>query len=297
VYAVQERGRGVKTVFMMRGLPASGKSTRAKEMLKEFGPGNAKIINKDLMRLMLDDGHWSRDNEKFLLGIRDHVITEALKVGKHVIVDDTNLAEKHEARLRQLAREGSASFEIVDFSHVSVEDCIKRDLGRAQSVGETVIRNMNAQFLANHAIAPAYDPALQDVVIVDIDGTIARMNGRGPYEWEKVITDHPRMIVMDAARGFGKPVLLVSGRDEGKTRAITVSWLERYFGAYLDLLMRPADDTRRDSIVKRELYEKNILGRYNVIAIFDDRPRVIRECWQDLGFGDRIFNVGDGTDF
>ena len=38
-------------------------------------------------------------------------------------------------------------------------------------------------------------------------------------------------------------------------------------------------------------------GKYNVIAIFDDRPQVIRECWQALGFGDRIFNVGGGEEF
>lgn len=61
--------------------------------------------------------------------------------------------------------------------------------------------------------------------------------------------------------------------------------------------MRPQGDMRRDSIVKRELYENHIKGKYNVVAIFDDRPQVIRECWQALGFGDRIFNVGTGKEF
>ncbi len=64
-----------------------------------------------------------------------------------------------------------------------------------------------------------------------------------------------------------------------------------------DLLMRAPGDSRRDSIVKRELYEKHIKGKYNVVAVFDDRPSVIRECWQALGFTDRIFNVGSGEEF
>ena len=64
-----------------------------------------------------------------------------------------------------------------------------------------------------------------------------------------------------------------------------------------DLFMRPEGDMRRDSVVKRELYEQHIKGKYNVLAIFDDRPQVIRECWQELGFGDRIFNVGSGREF
>ena len=50
----------MKTLYMMKGLPASGKSTAAKQMLNTLSGRNMKIVNKDLLRLMLDDGHWSR---------------------------------------------------------------------------------------------------------------------------------------------------------------------------------------------------------------------------------------------
>jgi predicted kinase len=286
-----------KTLFMMCGLPASGKSTKAREMLKEFGSGNAKRVNKDDLRAMLDDGYWSGGNEKFLLRVRDFIITEALKDGKHVVVDDTNLAPKHRARLSQLAEENGARFEIVDFSHVSPEECVERDRKRPNYVGQDVIWKMYRQFLAPVAVAPESDPALPSIVIVDIDGTVAQMNGRGPYEWEKVGTDRPRPLVMNAARNLGHRVIFVSGRDEGRCRAVTEEWLGLYWGSEFTLFMRPAGDMRRDSIVKRELYEAHIQGKFNVIAIFDDRPRVIRECWQILGFTDRIFNVGDGSEF
>lgn len=285
----------MKTIFMFRGLPASGKTTRAKQMLAEFGTGNAKRVNKDDLRAMLDAGEWSGHNEKFLLGIRDHVVSKALEAGKHVLVDDTNLPPKHETRLRELAKEHGASFELVDFTHVTTEECIERDLRRLASVGEKVIRGMYDQFLRPVVVAPAHDPNLPDVIIVDIDGTVAHMNGRGPFEWVRVQEDLPRMPVIRAVLTYGMSWIFLSGRDEC-CRPQTEAWLEVYFGSGRPLHMRPAGDMRKDAIVKRELYEAHVLGKYNVRAIFDDRPQMIR-MWQELGFTDRIFNVGDGREF
>lgn len=285
----------MKTVWMFKGLPASGKTTEAKRMLENFGSGNARRVNKDDLRAMLDNGQWSRGNEAFVLEIRDHVITRTLEHGKHVLVDDTNLAPKHEERLRQLALLGGACFEIIDFTNVPVEECIKRDLKRPVSVGERVIRDMYDQFLRPKVEPPAHNPALPDCIIVDIDGTVAQANGRGHYDWMKVGTDLPRLAVIRAVLCFNCRWIFMSGRDE-VCRDLTKTWLEQYFGSGDPLYMRPAGDMRKDAIVKAELYEANVKGKFNVKAIFDDRPQMIR-CWQDLGFTDRIFNVGDGREF
>lgn len=137
----------MKTLWMTRGLPASGKSTWARAKQAEFRLGEVKRVNKDDLRAMLDAGKWSAENEKFVVTIRDNIVTAALSEGKHVIVDDTNLAPQHEARLRQLAREKDASFELVDFTNVPLDECIERDRKRSDSVGETVIRGMWEQFL------------------------------------------------------------------------------------------------------------------------------------------------------
>jgi len=59
----------MKKVILTKGLPASGKTTWAKKVLKD-NPGAYKRINKDELRLMLDGGKWSHDNEKFILGRR-----------------------------------------------------------------------------------------------------------------------------------------------------------------------------------------------------------------------------------
>ncbi len=295
----------MKTLYMPKGLPASGKSTWAKKKLAELGPGNGKIVNKDQLRLMLDDGHWSQSNEKFVLSVRDYIIDLALRAGLHVIVDDTNLAPKHRETLWGLAKKNGAAFEEVSFLDVSLDECLARDRKRPNGVGEAVIKDMYWRYLAGAQSAPftPYDPKLPDAIIVDLDGTLAEMTGRSPYDWSHVYEDRVRGPVADMVKSraalTNAYVLVVSGRD-ASCEGLTRRWLdEKCWPAedqYDALFMRPAGDMRKDAVVKQEIYETHIKGRYNVIAIFDDRPQVIR-LWQSLGFGDRIFNVGDGREF
>jgi hypothetical protein len=43
------------------------------------------------------------------------------------------------------------------------------------------------------------------------------------------------------------------------------------------------------------MFEQNVLGKYRVIGIFDDRPQVIRMWRYELGLP--VFDVGDGVEF
>jgi hypothetical protein len=196
------------------------------------------------------------------------------------VVDDTNLAPKHEERSRQLARENFAGFEVVDFTHVSLDECLTRDRGRAEYVGEKVIRDMHDQFLRKQDPLPAYVFGKRAAVIVDVDGTVARIaSGRSPYDWSRVLEDVPRKFVIDAVRGavtrYEAELIFVSGRDS-RCRTDTTRWLIDAGFWDFRLLMRAAGDVRNDAVVKRELYEQFIKGEFNVMMIFDDRPRVIR---------------------
>lgn len=88
-----------------------------------------------------------------MLKIRDQIIWQALKEGKHVIVDDTNLQPKHVATLEALApqvreQRGTCAFVVKDFTDVPIETCIEQDLKRPNSVGERVIRSMWREHLA-----------------------------------------------------------------------------------------------------------------------------------------------------
>ena len=54
----------MKKILILRGLPASGKSTFARKLLNE-NPNAWKRLNKDELRAMLDDSIHSPANEQF----------------------------------------------------------------------------------------------------------------------------------------------------------------------------------------------------------------------------------------
>lgn len=282
-----------KTLTMLRGLPGCGKSTWSLQQVEE-SKGGTKRISKDDLRAMLDGGKWSRDNEKFVLKMRDHIAIEALQAGKHVIIDDTGFAEFHEVNLRALAGKYGAQFQIQDFTRVSIETCIERDLKRQHSVGESVIRKMWRQYLAPKPPVIEYDPKKPSVYICDLDGTLCLMNGRGPYEGDKCDTDivnEPVAHTLAQLRSANENVIFVSGRFEA-VREKSIQWLKDHGIDYAPILfMRKDGDMREDSIIKEEIYRDHIAPYYNVIAVFDDRRRVV-DATRALGY--TVFHVTEG---
>ncbi len=55
--------------------------------------------------------------------------------------------------------------------------------------------------------------------------------------------------------------------------------------------MRQEGDTRKDVLVKQEIYEREIKGRYNVLFVLDDRQQVV-DGWRALGL--TVFQVAPG---
>lgn len=277
---------------ILRGLPGSGKSTWAKQQV-DANPGRYKRISKDDLRAMLDNSLWSKANEKFILKTRDALILLALQEGYHVLVDDTNLHPKHIETIKELVK-GLAIVEIQDFTHVSLEECIARDKKRPNYVGEQVIRRMHRDFLQTTPMSPAYDPALDTCIIVDLDGTLALFDRDkvSPYD-----RDFSQDQVNDAVKTFidmhyfyqGNDVVILSGRKEIHLKQ-TFQWLDDHNIHFSDIHMRKADDNRNDAIVKREMYNEYIKGKYNVLAVIDDRLSVCR-LWHELGLP--LFRVGD----
>lgn len=271
-------------LLMLKGLPASGKTSFAKELVKK---GWVRT-NKDEIRQLLHGGKWSQNNEKEVVTVRDLIVSDALSRGRDVVVDDTNFHPSHENKLRALATEFKAEFE-TKFFECDVDVCIERDLKREESVGEKVIRKMWRE-----NIVPAQERPMSSnppAVIFDIDGTLAIKGDRSPYEWEKVGFDTLNqdiaiLLVMFTSRGY--KILIFSGRDS-ICKKETEQWLYRYSVHYDELHMRSEGDKRKDVEVKKEFYLQCV-PKYDIQYAVDDRLQVCR-LWHELGVC--LLKVGD----
>lgn len=131
-------------VYITVGLPASGKSTWARQYQKEHE--DTLILNRDSLRLMLG-GKWTPKYEEIVKNIEMYALVTCLQLQKKgtVIVDDTNLNPTTLNSLLKICREQEAEAEIKSFLHVSPLECIERDSHRENPVGEATIRRMSEQ--------------------------------------------------------------------------------------------------------------------------------------------------------
>ncbi len=296
------------TLYITRGLPGCGKTTLAKEMQKK--DGNLVRVNKDDLRAMLHDSVHSKGREKQVVEFRDFAIRQALGSGKNVISDDTNF-DRHEDDLRAIAKEFNAKFEVIDLTHVSPEVCIERDLLRPRSVGQKVIMRFYHEYLApknedRGLLTPKiYDVALPICVIFDLDGTIACIGDRSPYDGKSCGTDKMNesikaliQLIQDSKPTTWKrwsslepKVIIMSGRN-GDSRSETEQWLKDHDLSFDHLFMRKEGDDRKDSIIKEELFNEHIKNKYNVLFVVDDRDQVVK-LWRSLGLTCLQCNYGD----
>jgi T4 RnlA family RNA ligase len=273
-------------LILTKGLPASGKTTWAREYIQKH-PETANLCKDDLRSQLSGTGK----REKRIVKVRDLLTEYYFEQGYSVIWSDTNLNPVHLNRAQELADKHQVKLVIQDFTHVPLAECIKRDLVRPNSVGQAAIEQMYYDYLAQPDPAPAIDPDLPDCYLVDIDGTLAINNTRNPFDWLRVDEDalNPAVATLVAKLGRDTKIIVLSGRSS-VCRDLTISWLKKHNIEHHDLFMRSADDHRADDILKSELYYLHVRGKYNVLGVIDDRPKVCR-MWRDLGLN--VFQVGN----
>ena len=273
-------------LILTKGLPASGKTTWAKEYIQKYT--ETANICKDDLRLQLSA---TNKREKRVIKLRDFLTEYYFGEGYSVIWSDTNLNPVHLKRATELATQHQAQVVIQDFTTVPLAECIRRDLLRPNSVGQQAIEQMHYDYLDHPDSAPIIDPTLPNCYIVDIDGTLAINNTRSPFAWHRVDEDalNSPVAMMVNKLAQHDHIIIFSGRSS-ECRDLTIAWLKHHQINYKDLFMRPADDSRSDDILKSELYHLHIQNKYNVLGIIDDRPKVCR-MWRNLGLN--VFQVGN----
>lgn len=283
-------------LLALRGLPASGKTTYAKELANK---GWVRV-NKDDLRAMLNNGKFSKENESYVLALRDEIIISSLVQGKNVVVDDTNLDPKHMIAFESIAGEFLADFD-VKFFDVDVKECIKRNRERQNPVPDKVIYTMHERYIKPPVTPVAYDDDKEECIIVDIDGTLAHIaDGRSPYDASRAMNDSlddAVSVITAMMYNHGYKVILLTGRHE-EHRQVTEEWLEANDVQYDELYTRMEYDVDEkgkrldDAIVKKRLYETHVKNRFNVKFILDDRNRVV-DMWRSLGL--KCLQVADGN--
>ena len=125
--------------IICRGLPASGKSTWAKQWVLE-DPEHRVRINQDDIRLMLGK-YWVPSREKLVQEIQFDAIVEALCRKFDVVIDNTNLNKKVLDKFDCLIKTfEDYEIEYKDFFDTPLSVCIERDKNRELQVTEKVIR-------------------------------------------------------------------------------------------------------------------------------------------------------------
>lgn len=138
------------------------------------------------------------------------------------------------------------------------------------------------------------EPEKDAAIICDLDGTLAlhkMLDGtslRSPYDASKSANDIvnvPVARILSLLDLGGYHIIFVTGRAK-EHEGPTIEFIERVASVYgisnYTLMMRETGDSRSDAIVKNEIYSEKIEPDYNVLAVFDDRPRVVA-MWRSLG--------------
>jgi len=287
----------MRTIIMTRGIPASGKSTWAKEEMHAH-PNRYKRVNKDILRAMLDGEGWSQATERFMLDIRDYAVQKSILRGFDVIVDDTNFSNKHWGSMCRIAKRVGNVMVVEKYFDVDLQEALRRNEVRAEKVPPHVVIQMYEKHVKNRHVecrseyfqkvpyAPPLDiPNLRKAIMVDVDGTLALSETRNVYDGSRLYEDTPFThvvtlvkLLMDAGHGL----ILMSGRED-KWRVDTVRWLadKAHLPGDSPFFMRATGDSRPDTVVKQELYEAHVKGIYDVRYVIDDRP-IVCSMWRDL---------------
>lgn len=290
------------TIHLTRGIPASGKSTWAKAWVRE-DPQNRVRVNRDDLRKMLygtTDTLLTWQQEQNVSAVEKAIAKVALEKGKDVVVDAMNLRAKWVKLWFALGHE----VQFHDFE-VSLEDAIARNGLRGSAIPDEVIANLFHKLTKNGKLyepptevsepVEAYvaDWTLPEAWIVDIDGTLAHMNGRSPYDYSRVGEDlvDPHVTALVNQLGDHQQIIVMSGREDS-CRTETVEWLRDNNIRYDELHMRQAGDTRKDSTIKAELFNAHVRPKFNVRGVFDDRNQVVR-MWRDMGL--KTYQVAEGA--
>lgn len=308
------------TLYILRGLMGCGKSTKARQIQIESG---GRIVERDQIRMMLYGSYTDCDEMK-VTNVQMSLIEEGLRMSENVIVSDMNLRQKYVTNLIKLAMKHGTDYEIVDMTNVTLQTCLRQNenLDRridGKNIPEDVIFSTYNKFIKGKGYPlpvphvpkqeneRRFEPyerneSLPDAIIVDLDGTLAHMNGRGPFDEHLVSTDYVDVDVaymVQAAHAMGAFIVFMSGRSTACYED-TFRWIQNNLlflepggqGWALNMRREIEDAGRPDDDVKYDLFNKEVAPYFNVRYAIDDRNKVVN-MWRAIGLKCAQVEKGD----
>lgn len=282
------------TLTLLIGAPASGKSTFA-EWIVKTEPKTMRISRDEIRHAQFQD-QMDGPTEGMISKIINEQTRVLLSNGWNVILDNCHTKWEYIkdsiTNFNELAHIQFKLFEL------PLNELYERNEKRTRKVPKKVIENMYNQL---HVLKQKFDfkpikrvrkeleYQLQDAnlpkaIICDLDGTLALMNGRNPFDatnCDQDLLNEPVANVLKNYKNLGYKILLVSGRED-QYKAPTLRFLEMHGIAFDDLIMRKSNDSRKDSIIKTEIFNDFIKDKYFIEFVLDDRNQVVDTWRKDL---------------
>ena len=299
-------------LLILVGAPGSGKSTFARYFIRT--EDNWVRVNRDDFRLMqFGDTLMSPFYEERITKMVEASVITLLKNHTNVIIDATNSSLRTlEDMVRTYTEYADISFKVFD---LSVEELVKRCDKRCEQTGKFIPKSAIEKHVTQlqytkekfdfksipRAVKEAtltyatQDSSLPKAIICDLDGTLSLLNGRDPYDASSADEDGlnaPVASVLAMAKAQGYKVILLSGREQ-LYREPTERFLLKRQIAYDLLLMRTTNDYRKDNVIKKELFQQEIAGKYFIEFLLDDRNQVVEMWRKDLHLPCFQVNYGD----
>lgn len=128
-------------IILVRGIPASGKSTWARKWAEEDPEHRVRICRDDIRKGL--GKYWVTSRETLVKRIKECSIYQSLDLGYDVVIDDMNLNPSDVESIFKISRMyPDCKVEFQDFLDVPLSECIRRDKERDNPIGAGIITSI-----------------------------------------------------------------------------------------------------------------------------------------------------------
>lgn len=288
--------------ILTRGVPASGKSTWAKQWVVA-APNRVRINRDDIREELFGKEYHGNQTGKAEIRVTEHEyerIQRALRENKSVVSDNMHMNPRFLKAYHNMAKEAGLKLQHRDFP-ISKEEAFRRNAARERVVPEHVIEKIyeehvgpNGEF---HYFDGDYTPREfvapekpgQMAYGFDLDGTLSDTRRITHYVKRPKHRDfdmfhrasfftppNPEVLqILRDAKAAGFAVLGTTARGEAY-RAVTELWMHNNGFEVDNLFMREHGDSRSDYEVKTEMLETKIKPYYDLVHQVDDNVAAVK---------------------